>query len=208
MIRNACHKDGSRGGIKQCTSGKHSDGLPPPPINSPKFTGQCSVDIVKLSPVSFPSTDVVVRLSIAREIVKVPLRARGTGFGVAPRTPKTAVITQMQMRLDWKPKRRAGGCKAWPRSRKWWNGQPQAELIARRMPHLNPRGSEWPRNFGSRGRSEFQAEDEGRIFGDRRLGCRFNSDKTEAEEDGGGEGRRVTPTQQGGASQMDDPGWK
>lgn len=130
-MRNARRKDDSRGGIKQCTNSKHSDGLRLPPINSPTFTGQRCVDVVELSPVSLPSADVVARPSIARGIAKVPLRARDTGFGATLRIPTTTVITQIQMRLDGNPKRSAGGCKVWPGSEKRWNSQPQVELIAR-----------------------------------------------------------------------------
>jgi len=92
IMRNACRKDESRGGIRQCANSTcshvHSR------LNLSNFIAQCSVVVGKLSPVSLPNADVAVRPSIVGRIAKVPLGARGTGSGVAPRTPKMmAIIT-------------------------------------------------------------------------------------------------------------------
>jgi hypothetical protein len=90
IMRNACRKDESRGGIRQCANSKRSHVLPP--TNLSNFTAQCSAVVGKLSPVSLPSVGVVARPSIVGRIAKAPLGARDTDSGVAPRTPKTMVI--------------------------------------------------------------------------------------------------------------------
>ena len=93
-MRNACRKDESRGGIRQCANSKRSymHSLLTDLLNFTLF--QCSVVVGKHSPVNLPNADVAARPSIVERIVKVPLGARGTDFGVAPRTPRTmAIIT-------------------------------------------------------------------------------------------------------------------
>jgi len=52
----------------------------------------CSAVVGKRSPVSLLNAGVVVRPSIVGRIAKVPLGARDTGSGVAPKTRKTMVI--------------------------------------------------------------------------------------------------------------------
>ena len=92
IMRNACRKDESRGGIRQCANSKLSHAHPVL-ADLPNFTrSQCSAVVGKHSPVNLPNADVVVRPSIVERIVKVPLGARGTGFGVALRTPRTMAI--------------------------------------------------------------------------------------------------------------------
>lgn len=92
IMRNACRKDESRGGIRQCANSKrsHVHSLLAGLLNYTLF--QCSAVAGKHSPVNLPNADVAVRPSIVERIVKVPLGARGTGFGVVPRTPRTMAI--------------------------------------------------------------------------------------------------------------------
>jgi len=91
IMRNACRKDESRGGIRQCANSKRSC-IHPPLIKLPDSAAQCSAAVGRLSRASLPNADVVVRPSIVGRIVKVPLGVRGTGSGAVPRTLKTMGI--------------------------------------------------------------------------------------------------------------------
>ena len=90
IMRNACRKDESRGGIRQCANSKYPANISL--IKLFKFVAQCSVVVGKPSHVSLPNADGVARPSIVERIVKVPPGVKGTDFGVAPRTPTTTAI--------------------------------------------------------------------------------------------------------------------
>lgn len=91
IMRNACRKDESRGGIRQCANSKWSR-VHPPLTKRSNSTIQCSVVVGKLFPVSLQNADVVVRPSTVERIAKVQLGVRGTGSGAVPKTLKTMAI--------------------------------------------------------------------------------------------------------------------
>ena len=87
IMRNACRKDDSRGGIRQCANSENY--MRYSPVRFANYTPKCYVDAGKLTHGNLPSADVVERRSIAERSVRVRRGVRGTGSGVVRRMEMT-----------------------------------------------------------------------------------------------------------------------